>query len=139
MQAWEDTGLLGPFQCFNFMFNQLLQLNLCSLNCKDCMILLLYNIWEEWLLNKIFFKKKGRSAKRARAATASADNEYSTCPHSFIFNKDTVGKNVMQLIKDMRRVMEPFTASNLKVRRVMLQNFFQPFDFTIKNDLKSNY
>ena len=36
-------------------------------------------------------------------------------PRSFVFHRGDVGKLMMQLITDMRHVMEPYTATNLKV------------------------
>uniref|UniRef100_A0A8B9B9G2 Peter pan homolog n=2 Tax=Anser brachyrhynchus TaxID=132585 RepID=A0A8B9B9G2_9AVES len=40
-----------------------------------------------------------------------------TVPHSFVFHRGRVGKNVRQLILDVRKVMEPYTARALKVRK----------------------
>ena len=37
-------------------------------------------------------------------------------PHCFVFHRGRVGKNVQQLILDVRRVMEPYTATTLKVK-----------------------
>jgi hypothetical protein len=37
---------------------------------------------------------------------------------TFLFS---VGNNVKELIRDMRRVMEPFTAANLKVMSIELR------------------
>ncbi|XP_009469807.1 PREDICTED: uncharacterized protein LOC104018404, partial [Nipponia nippon] len=37
--------------------------------------------------------------------------------HSFVFHRGRVGKNVRQLIADVRKVMEPYTARALKVRK----------------------
>ncbi|CAC5381337.1 SSF1_2 [Mytilus coruscus] len=63
-------------------------------------------------------KKMGRSAKKARASqTGSVEEEFKKAPHSFVFHRGHVGKNIKQLITDMRHVMEPYTASKLKVRR----------------------
>ncbi|ESO03352.1 hypothetical protein HELRODRAFT_100124 [Helobdella robusta] len=61
--------------------------------------------------------RKGKSAKKAKAATANADEEFAKNPHSFIFNRNRVGRNVTRLIKDMRKVMEPYTATKLKARK----------------------
>lgn len=36
-------------------------------------------------------------------------------PHSFVMHRGDVGKSVLQLEIDMRHVMEPYTASKLKV------------------------
>lgn len=38
-------------------------------------------------------------------------------PHSFVIRRGDVGKYVDQLMQDFRTVMEPFTASNLKIRK----------------------
>lgn len=47
-----------------------------------------------------------------------AQQEFGTVPHSFVFHRGRVGKNVRQLIADMRKVMEPYTARALKVSSV---------------------
>ena len=36
-------------------------------------------------------------------------------PHSFVMHRGDVGKSVLQLEKDIRHIMEPYTASKLKV------------------------
>lgn len=45
-----------------------------------------------------------------------AQEAYSSVPHSFVFHRGQIGKNVGQLILDVRKVMEPYTAESLKVR-----------------------
>ncbi|KAG2471369.1 suppressor of SWI4 1 homolog [Polypterus senegalus] len=63
-------------------------------------------------------KSKTKNQKRARIKSLhDAQESYSTVPHSFVFNRGQVGKNVSQLVEDMRRAMEPFTAKSLKVRK----------------------
>ncbi|XP_026116729.1 suppressor of SWI4 1 homolog [Carassius auratus] len=63
-------------------------------------------------------KTKTRNQKKAReAASRVAEETYSTVPHTFVFHRGQIGKNVTQLVTDMRRVMEPFTARALKVRQ----------------------
>lgn len=58
-----------------------------------------------------------KNQKKAReAAILQADESYSTVPHTFVFHRGQIGKNVGQLVLDMRRVMEPYTARSLKVR-----------------------
>lgn len=37
--------------------------------------------------------------------------------HSFVFHRGLSGEHVQELVKDFRRVMEPFTASSLKARK----------------------
>ena len=60
---------------------------------------------------------KGRSAKKARKGVNAdaTEEDFKKCPHSFVINRGHVGKNVNRLILDVRRVLEPFTASHLKV------------------------
>jgi len=38
-------------------------------------------------------------------------------PHSFVLHRGLPGEHIIELTKDFRRVMEPFTASSLKVRK----------------------
>ena len=42
--------------------------------------------------------------------------ELSRAPHSFVVHRGKTGKYVQELAKDFRQVMEPYTASNIKVR-----------------------
>ncbi len=55
--------------------------------------------------------------KKEKSGSQPVDPEevYNKCPHSFVIHRGHVGKNIQCLCADMRRVMEPFTASNLKV------------------------
>ncbi|XP_016131452.1 suppressor of SWI4 1 homolog [Sinocyclocheilus grahami] len=63
-------------------------------------------------------KTKTKNQKKARvAASRVAEETYSTVPHTFVFHRGQIGKNGAQLVADMRRVMEPFTARALKVRK----------------------
>ncbi|XP_057717195.1 suppressor of SWI4 1 homolog [Corythoichthys intestinalis] len=63
-------------------------------------------------------KSKTKNQKKSRAeANHVAEETYRTVPHSFVFHRGQVGKNVAQLITDVRRVMEPYTAERLKVRK----------------------
>jgi len=41
--------------------------------------------------------------------------ELKSAPHSFIIHRGTVGRCMKELMQDLRHVMEPYTASNLKV------------------------
>jgi len=43
------------------------------------------------------------------------EEQYKSAPHSFVFHRGHVGKNIKQLVADTRLVMEPFTAKNLQV------------------------
>ncbi|KAM5171807.1 suppressor of SWI4 1 homolog [Mantella aurantiaca] len=63
-------------------------------------------------------KVKTKNQKKLRAtANHNAEEEYSSVPHSFVFHRGQIGKNLQQLIVDVRRAMEPFTATSLKVRK----------------------
>uniref|UniRef100_A0A672FHA3 Peter pan homolog n=1 Tax=Salarias fasciatus TaxID=181472 RepID=A0A672FHA3_SALFA len=63
-------------------------------------------------------KSKTKNQKKARSvANHVAEETYGSVPHSFVFHRGQVGKNVGQLIQDMRRTMQPFTAESLKVRK----------------------
>ncbi|XP_002163125.3 suppressor of SWI4 1 homolog isoform X1 [Hydra vulgaris] len=56
-------------------------------------------------------KKKKKTVKPAGEIT---DN---SIPRSFVFNRGEVGVTLQKLIKDIRRLMEPYTATNLKVTK----------------------
>ncbi|XP_020850627.1 suppressor of SWI4 1 homolog isoform X2 [Phascolarctos cinereus] len=61
---------------------------------------------------------KSQHQKRARAAAQlRALEAYASAPHSFVFARGPAGPGVRQLSLDVRRVMEPYTASSLQVRR----------------------
>ncbi|XP_042575048.1 suppressor of SWI4 1 homolog [Cyprinus carpio] len=63
-------------------------------------------------------KTKTKNQKKGReAARRVAEETFSTVPHTFVFQRGQIGRNVGQLVLDMRRVMEPFTARSLKVRK----------------------
>ncbi|XP_061469714.1 suppressor of SWI4 1 homolog isoform X1 [Rhineura floridana] len=61
-------------------------------------------------------KTKNQKKERAVAQHRSQE-EYGSVPHSFVFHRGSIGKNLQQLILDVRRVMEPYTATSLKVRK----------------------
>ncbi|NWW69897.1 SSF1 protein, partial [Climacteris rufus] len=59
---------------------------------------------------------QSRHQRRERAlARERSQREFGSVPHSFVFPRGRVGKSVRSLGKDLRRVLEPFTARNLKV------------------------
>ena len=61
-------------------------------------------------LVKLFpIQKKKRTVKKA------GEEQASSVPRSFVLHRGDVGKSVLQLEMDLRRVMEPYTALNLKV------------------------
>ncbi|NWH69072.1 SSF1 protein, partial [Geococcyx californianus] len=59
---------------------------------------------------------KTKNQKKERAAALNqAQQEFSSVPHSFVFHRGRIGRNVRQLMMDIRKVMEPYTARTLKV------------------------
>uniref|UniRef100_A0A8C6YGD7 Peter pan homolog n=1 Tax=Naja naja TaxID=35670 RepID=A0A8C6YGD7_NAJNA len=61
---------------------------------------------------------KTKNQKKERAASQHrSQEEYGSVPHSFVFHRGRIGKNIQQLIQDVRRVMEPYSATSLKVRK----------------------
>ncbi|XP_048198227.1 suppressor of SWI4 1 homolog [Perognathus longimembris pacificus] len=61
---------------------------------------------------------KSRHQKRARAQAQQRNLEaYAAQPHSFVFTRGRAGRSVRQLSLDVRRVVEPLTASRLQVRK----------------------
>ncbi|XP_060619294.2 suppressor of SWI4 1 homolog [Anolis sagrei] len=61
-------------------------------------------------------RTKNQKKERA-AAQHRAQEEYGSVPHSFVFHRGQVGKNLQQLVLDVRKVMLPYTATSLKVRK----------------------
>lgn len=66
-------------------------------------------------------KRRGRTAKKNPNRVASSQHrepeELTKAPHSFVVHRGhKVGKSVEELTTDFRKVMEPFTASSLKLR-----------------------
>nr|CAD7428561.1 unnamed protein product [Timema monikensis] len=59
----------------------------------------------------------GRSVKNNKQVQVDESDDLKLAPHSFVIHRGSVGKYVQELTKDFRKVMEPFTASSLKVRR----------------------
>nr|XP_033779420.1 suppressor of SWI4 1 homolog [Geotrypetes seraphini] len=64
------------------------------------------------------YRSKTKCQKKARAsAIHTAKEEFSSVPHSFVFHRGQIGKMVQELVLNVRRVMEPFTATSLKVQK----------------------
>ncbi|XP_034567344.1 suppressor of SWI4 1 homolog [Notolabrus celidotus] len=63
-------------------------------------------------------KSKTKNQKKSRAqANHVAEETYGVIPHSFVFHRGQIGKNVGQLIQDVRRIMMPYTAESLKIKK----------------------
>lgn len=69
-------------------------------------------------------KNKGRAKKNNKKEDRLEDVEVNKAPHTFVFSRGKVGSNVQQLALDLRSVMEPYTASNLRVsKKNVLKDF----------------
>ncbi|KAF6210369.1 hypothetical protein GE061_013473 [Apolygus lucorum] len=62
-------------------------------------------------------KKKGRCTKNNKQAVDLEPEILTRAPHSFVFHRGVVGRYISALVKDFRKIMEPFTAAQLKVRK----------------------
>lgn len=62
-------------------------------------------------------RKKGRCVKRNKQLDVTEKEELVKAPHSFVFHRGLPGENIVELTKNFRKVMEPFTASSLKARK----------------------
>ncbi|PSN30520.1 Suppressor of SWI4 1 [Blattella germanica] len=62
-------------------------------------------------------KRKRSKSKKNIQANKDEPEELKQAPHSFVFHRGSVGSNIVELTKDFRKVMEPFTASSLKARK----------------------
>nr|XP_036866288.1 LOW QUALITY PROTEIN: suppressor of SWI4 1 homolog [Manis javanica] len=61
---------------------------------------------------------RSRHQKRARAQAQLRNLEaYAAQPHSFVFARGRAGRGIRQLSLDLRRVMEPLTATRLQIRK----------------------
>jgi ribosome biogenesis protein SSF1/2 len=60
-------------------------------------------------------RRKNRTHNKGNA-TAKTSNGISGDPKSFVIKHGAVGYSIAQLVRDMRKVMEPNTATRLRVR-----------------------
>jgi ribosome biogenesis protein SSF1/2 len=61
-------------------------------------------------------RRKNRTHLKGAGAAALNDND--GAPKSFIIKHGQVGSSLTQLVRDLRKVMEPNTASRLKVNSI---------------------
>ncbi|XP_075975962.1 brix domain-containing protein peter pan [Anticarsia gemmatalis] len=63
-------------------------------------------------------KRKGKCVKKNPATKEALEPENLVkAPHSFVIHRGQCSKDLVDLMKDFRKVMEPFTASQLKERK----------------------
>ncbi|KAK0164626.1 hypothetical protein PV328_003235 [Microctonus aethiopoides] len=61
--------------------------------------------------------KKGRCARKNKQLSSEENQDLVLAPHSFVIHRGIPGNHIVELTRDFRRVMEPFTASELKERK----------------------
>ncbi|XP_015120310.1 protein Peter pan [Diachasma alloeum] len=62
-------------------------------------------------------RKKGRCVKKNKQLSAPEPDSLVHAPHSFVIHRGLPGDHIVELTKDFRKIMEPFTASALKERK----------------------
>lgn len=79
-------------------------------------------------------RKRGRCVKK-NTNVHNEPEELTNAPHSFVIHKGLPGGHVLDLTKDFRKVMEPFTATSLRVCNKITLNykikckFYNPHNF----------
>ncbi|KAJ8974646.1 hypothetical protein NQ317_019882 [Molorchus minor] len=71
-------------------------------------------------------RKRGRCVRK-NIHSNNEPEELVQAPHSFVIHKGLSGGHILELTKDFRKVMEPFTASSLKIH-----------DFSLARDVVSS-
>jgi len=70
---------------------------------------------------------QGRNARNnIQANTEEEPEELKRAPPSFVIHRNSVGGYISELTRDFRKVMEPFTASCLKVSGLQLARWVIP-------------
>ncbi|XP_022825886.1 protein Peter pan [Spodoptera litura] len=63
-------------------------------------------------------KRKGKCVKKNPSSKEALEPEHLVkAPHSFVIHRGQCSKDLIDLMKDFRKLMEPFTASQLKERK----------------------
>uniref|UniRef100_A0A8V5GWM8 Uncharacterized protein n=1 Tax=Melopsittacus undulatus TaxID=13146 RepID=A0A8V5GWM8_MELUD len=62
-------------------------------------------------------RQSQRQRRERAAAQLRAQQDFGSVPHSFVFLRGRGGRSLRLLVADMRRVLEPFTARALRVRK----------------------
>ncbi|VVD00126.1 unnamed protein product [Leptidea sinapis] len=62
-------------------------------------------------------RRKGKCVKKNSTKEALEPEHLVKAPHSFVIHRGNCSKDLMDLTKDFRKIMEPFTASQLKERK----------------------
>ncbi|XP_076248584.1 brix domain-containing protein peter pan [Calliopsis andreniformis] len=62
-------------------------------------------------------RKKGRCVKKNKQINSEENPDLVKAPHSFVIHRGLPGEHILELTKDFRKIMEPFTAVSLKERK----------------------
>ncbi|XP_003399616.1 protein Peter pan [Bombus affinis] len=62
-------------------------------------------------------RKKGRCVKKNKQINTEENPNVAKAPHSFVIHRGLPGEHIVELTKDFRKIMEPFTAMSLKERK----------------------
>ncbi|XP_027204488.2 brix domain-containing protein peter pan [Dermatophagoides pteronyssinus] len=76
-----------------------------------------------------------RRRKKRSKGSKEEPKELVKAPHSFVIHRGSISKKLEQLLRNVRQIMEPFTASKLKVRK---KNTIKDF-VSISSYLNVNY
>lgn len=76
--------------------------------------------------------RKRKTRTHLKDSNAKADTASTGTPKSFIIKHGQVGSSLTQLVRDMRKVMEPNTASRLKVRAYLISFYLMTLDYARK-------
>lgn len=63
------------------------------------------------------FQFQGRCVRKNQKIDSVEKEELVKAPHSFVIHRGAPGGRIVDLTKDFRKVMEPFTASELRERK----------------------
>ncbi|CAG0915563.1 unnamed protein product [Notodromas monacha] len=62
-------------------------------------------------------RQRGKKVKVQKACAEQEDESIMKAPHSFVIHRGQVSQHVECLVRDIRKIFEPFTASQLKVKK----------------------
>lgn len=60
---------------------------------------------------------QGRCVKKNKQINTEENPNVAKAPHSFVIHRGLPGEHIVELTKDFRKIMEPFTAMSLKERK----------------------
>lgn len=101
MRASYDHSVAGPFYR--------------RLPVRDFRLASAIESWVHNILDNIFMARKRKNRTHLKGGSASAPGTEQGVPKSFVIKHGQVGSSLAQLVRDVRKVMEPNTATRLRV------------------------